>query len=260
MEPFAWTRAEGLEVPRDVLTGGPVQLADFPAMDTAKWNQILQGRAIKEVEFARIQDEHYYVVRQAVEPADAPKRERLHQPYNISGRAEPDRLLVSAKTLEVRDQPFTTESLLTRLKTAVPDVPVAEQQLLSDYDAYYYSRSRQTPLPVLRVKFADPAQTWFYIDPAMSQILTSVHKYSRIERWLYNGLHSWDFGVWYNRPFWDIWMLTLLLGGLVSSSLGALMGYKRLRRKLIAQMAPATPGTPVSEPIESETTKGLSNA
>ena len=64
----------------------------------ATWNRVLDGRAIKEVEFARIQDEHYYVVRRA---PDASRRrgtrERLHQPYNVTGRAEPDRLLVSAE-------------------------------------------------------------------------------------------------------------------------------------------------------------------
>ena len=68
MEPFAWTNATGLEVERDVFTGGPVDLSQFAAMDPAAWDRLLGGRAIKEVEFVRIQDEHYYVVRHA--PAD----------------------------------------------------------------------------------------------------------------------------------------------------------------------------------------------
>jgi len=248
MEPFAWTRAEGLEVRRDVFSGGPVDLAQFEAMDPGKWNQILGGHGVKEVEYTRIQGDHYYIVRHAsANAAAATKRERLHQPYNLTGQAEQDRLLISAKTLEVRHQPFSVESLVSRLKAAVPDVPITEQQLLSEYDSYYYSRGRRTPLPVLRVKFDDPARTWFYIDPEMSQMLATVHRVSRLERWLYNGLHSLDFSFWYNqRPLWDIGMIVLLSGGLISSALGALLGVKRIRRNLtwkVKSLATESPGS-----------------
>ena len=73
MEPFAWTRAEGLEVRRDVFTGGPVDLKVFQTLDAATWDRLTDGRAIKEIEFVRIQDEPYYVVRRAPE-ADARAR------------------------------------------------------------------------------------------------------------------------------------------------------------------------------------------
>ena len=231
MEPFAWTNATGLEVSRDVFTGGPADLSKFPAMDPATWDRVLGGRGIKEVDFARIQDEHYYVVRAArAEAAVAGRFERLHQPYPVTGRAEPDRLLVSASTLEIRRDPFSVDSLVGRLKAELPDVPIAEQQLLSEYDSYYYSRDRQTPLPVLRVKFNDPARTWVYIDPEMSQVLAQIHKLNRVERWLYNGLHSLDFAFWYNSVAWDVAMILLCLGGLASSGIGLMLGIRRLRR------------------------------
>src|SRR5262249_13750947 len=156
------------------------------------------GDPMKEVEFLRIQDEPYYVVRCAPDEASAAqKRERLHQPYNVNGRAETDRVLVSAKTLTPHNDLFSTESLVGRLHAAAPDAPVVEQQLLTDYDSYYYSRGRQTPLPVLRVKFGDPAKTWVYVDPAMSSMVASIHRNNRIERWLYSGLHDLDFSFWY---------------------------------------------------------------
>ncbi len=231
MEPFAWTNARGLEVERDVFTGGALDLSRFSAMDQATWNRVLGGRAIKEMDLARIQDEHYYVVRAgAATPTAEGDRERLHQPYNVTGRAESDRLLVSASTLEIRRQPFSADSLVTRLRTALPDAPIAEQQLLTEYDSYYYSKARQTPLPVLRVKFNDPAQTWVYIDPGMSQVLAQIHRLNRVERWLYNGLHSLDFAFWYNSPAWDVVMILLCLGGLASSGIGLMLGMRRLRR------------------------------
>jgi hypothetical protein len=237
MEPFAWTNAEGLEVERDVFTGGPTDLSQFPVMDPVAWNRVADGQAIKEVDFVRIQDEHYYVVRRTPDdPAQAKRPERLHQPYNVTGRAEPDRLLVSASTLEVR------------LRAALPDVPIVDHEILSEYDSYYYSRGRQTPLPVLRVRFADPAETWFYIDPEMSQVLAQIHRLNRVERWLYNGLHSLDFSFWYDkRPLWDIGMIILLLGGLASSTIGLALGVKRLWRGA-TRTASSWVGAPAAEP------------
>ena len=231
MEPYAWTNAEGLRVDRDVMTGGPVDLTRYGAMDPGAWSRVTGGRAIKEIQFARIQDQHYYVVRHALD-ARGPEalRERLHQPYNVTGRREENRLIVAADTLAVRTEPFSVESVVSRLKAGLPDVPIVETQLLAEYDSYYYSRAGQTPLPVVRVKFADPGATWVYIDPEMSQVLASVHRLNRVERWLYNGLHSLDFRFWYDTPAWWVGMVILLLGGLTTSVLGLTMGIKRLTR------------------------------
>ena len=41
------------------------------------------------------------------------------------------------------------------------------------------------PLPVLRVRFADPSETWFYVDPEMSQMMARIHRLNRLERWLH---------------------------------------------------------------------------
>jgi hypothetical protein len=253
MEPFEWTNSRPLEVRRDVFTGGPMDLGAFAAMRPAEWDHLVDGRGIKEIELARIQDEHYYLVRLAHDPGADTRPERLHQPYYITGRAETDRLLVRADTLQVRRDAFSAESLVARLRTAVPDVPIVEQQMLTEYDAYYYSRQHLTPLPVLRVKFADPGETWFYIDPTNSQMLSQVTRLSRIERWLYNGLHSFDFPVFYDmRPAWDIVMIVLLLGGLISGSVGMVLGFSRVARG-VGRLAPSrgpepSPASPASAP------------
>jgi uncharacterized iron-regulated membrane protein len=255
MEPYEWTNATGLDVDREVFTGGPAELERFGPMNASAWDQLLDGRQIKEVEFARIQDEPYYIVRHApaVTAADA-RRERLHQPYGVTGRNEPDRLLVAASTMSIRSEPFSVDSLVTRLKAALPDVPIADYELLSEYDSYYYSRGRQTPLPVLRVRFEDPAETWVYIDPEMSQVLAQIHRLNRVERWLYNGFHSLDFAFWYDkRPLWDIGMIALCLGGLASSGIGLALGIKRMRRaasRTAKLLVPAGPPE-VRQPTES---------
>src|SRR6185503_2392280 len=106
----------------------------YPAMDASAWNRLLDGAALKEVEFVRMQDEPYYVVRRAIdEGRDLGKRERLHQPYPVNGRVDPDRLIVAAATLQPRTAPFALESIVSRVRAAVPDAPIADYQLLTEY-------------------------------------------------------------------------------------------------------------------------------
>jgi tetratricopeptide (TPR) repeat protein len=139
------------------------------------------------------------------------------------------------------------DSVVGRLKAAAPGVPIGDAQVLTDYDSYYYSRGRQAPLPVLRVRFNDPMRTWIYVDPEMSQIVAQVHRLNRLERWLYNGLHSLDFSFWYGRrPLWDIGMILLLLGGLTSSTIGFCLGIKRIRRRAAKAVAPAVATIPAA--------------
>lgn len=259
MEPFAWTNAEGLDIPGDAISGGPLEIEQFTALEPVTWNRLLGGRAVKEVEFARIQDRNYFIVRQApLDESDAQKRERLHQPYYIVGSVERDRVIVDAQTLEVRQQPFTAQSVAERLQASAPVAKVIETTLLTEYDSYYYSRGRQTPLPVVRVKFDDPAQSWVYVDPEMGRVLSTIPKLARVERWAYNGLHSLDFSFWYNRrPLWDAGMIVLLLGGLATSCFGFAMGVKRLRRGT-ARMVTAATGA--SEPTGTATENDRSAA
>ena len=176
---------------------------------------------------------------------DAWRPERLHQPYNVSGREQGNRFFVHAESLAVREGPFTADSIVARMKAAVPDVPVEAAELLQEYDSYYYSRGRQTPLPILRVKFADADRTWIYVDPDVSQVVARIHKLDRVERWIYNGLHSLDFSFWYNRrPLWDIVVLTLMIGGLASSAIGMYLGIRRLRRNARELVTLPTAGAP----------------
>jgi hypothetical protein len=234
MEPFDWTNADSLEISNDALTGGPVELAQFPAFDATRWAGLLSGRTLKELEFRRIGDAPYYLARYtraAGEPD--PHRERLHQPYPIAGRAEPQHMLVDARTLTERTEPFPAETLVARLRAAAPDANVVAEDLLERYDSYYYSRNGQAALPVLRVKFDDPLETWVYVDPELGQLVASVHRLHRVERWLYNGLHSLDFGFWYDRrPLWDVGMILLSLGALATSAIGFWLGLKRMKQGL----------------------------
>jgi len=139
--------------------------------------------------------------------------------------------LVAADTMQTGRQPASIESLMARLEKAIPDVPILKSEVLSTYDAYYYQQDRGAALPVVRVQLGDPDRTWLYIDPQMSQIVGTFRRYDRLERWLYRGFHSLDFSFWYyNRPLWDLVVITLCLAGFTTSGIGFLLGVRRMGR------------------------------
>jgi hypothetical protein len=133
-----------------------------------------------------------------------------------------------------RDSPvrFDSDTLLAAARAAMPGVPVDEATWLDDYDAYYYDRDRERALPVLRVRFGDAARTWLYLDPRRGAIVRKEERLSRINRWLYHGLHSLDFPfLYYRRPLWDVVVIVLSLGGLVLSATTVTAAVHRLRRQ-----------------------------
>ena len=219
VQPFDWMHRRGVQVPPAALGGGRPVLADFPAIDPVAWANATGGRAVKEVELRRIDDVAHYEVR--LESGEA-------------GASRYERLVLAADTLLPRAEPADVDSLVARLQTALPGVAVSDAERLRAYDAYYYGRGDEgPPLPVIRIRFADPLETWVYIDPADLRVAGSVHRYSRLERWLFNGLHSLDFAFWYDRrPLWDIGLIGLSLGGLASSGIGLWVGAGRIRRAI----------------------------
>jgi PepSY-associated transmembrane protein len=205
MEPWDWASAGGLgDGMRAAFSGGPLDLKQFSAMPST-----FPVDDVKEMEFVRIQGDGYYAAK---------------------GKS-PTPVLVSAKSLSLRTGLFSTESLVGKARQANPDVSIAEVAELSDYDSYYYSRDRDAPLPVVRLKFDDPDKTWFYIDPRMGRILARYQKRERLQRWIYHGLHSLDFSFWYySRPAWDIGVIALCSGGAALSAIGVWISIRRLRR------------------------------
>jgi hypothetical protein len=209
MEPFGWTNATGLSLPRNDLSGGALELNRYPLDDPAVAAAI--GAQAAEVKLSRIQTNPYYAV--ATVATDGSVQTKL----------------IDASTLMSRSEPFPVASIVEELEATVSEAGIREHAVLERYDAYYYARDNEAPLPVLRVKFDDPADTWFYFDLATSRELGSVHRFSRLERWLFNGLHSLDFSFWYaRRPLWDIGVILLCLGALATSSIGFYLGFKRL--------------------------------
>ncbi len=210
MEPFFWASEEGFEnrIPQ-ALSGGALDVDAFPRIDAAKWGEVLSGRRVKELQFARIQGRPFYIAR----------------------GVEPEPLLISAEPLQIRREPFPLDSMMNRIQEASRDVSIIDSTVLSEYDSYYYPRERKPPLPVLRVKFADAAGTWVYVDPHMSQVVRTMTRRQRLQRWIYNGLHSLDFNFWYYQgAAWQVTMVALNAGGAALAVIGVILTFKRLAR------------------------------
>jgi hypothetical protein len=113
---------------------------------------------------------------------------------------------------------------------------------MEEYDSYYYDRHGSKSLPVLRVKYGDPQQTWLYIDARQGTIARKEERLSRLNRWLYHGFHSFDFPwLYYRRPLWDIVVLVFTAGGVTLSALTLRVGWRRLKRNL-RRLIPSPPG------------------
>ncbi len=167
-------------------------------------------------------------------------------PYQVAGRpyylvTETDR---EPKLVDLSGRPaqqFPRDFLLAAARRAVPGGRIIDQAGLTNYDGYYYDREERKPLPVLRLKFDDPAHSWLYIDPLRASIVARYERSGRVDRWLYQGLHHLDFPfLWYARPAWDIIVIALLAGGILLSATGVLIGYRRLcdrdRQKPLARI------------------------
>ncbi|WP_420132791.1 PepSY domain-containing protein [Rhodopseudomonas sp.] len=113
----------------------------------------------------------------------------------------------------------------------LPGAVLTLQQRLDQPDLYWYTHHQQRLLPVLRVGFDDPAQSWVYVDPATGEIIGWSDRSARVRRWLFNALHSFDLPplIAY-RPAWDIVVIVLSLAGLLISASGIVIGWRRLTR------------------------------
>ncbi|OJY71162.1 MAG: hypothetical protein BGP16_11245 [Sphingobium sp. 66-54] len=114
----------------------------------------------------------------------------------------------------------------------VPDGALVRSDWLTRQDAYYYGVAGPPRLPVLRLRFDDPAATWLYIDPQSGEIARNMTRRDRIYRWLFDLLHRWDFNALNtHRPARDIVLWVFSIFGIVTSVSGIWVGWKRLTHK-----------------------------
>lgn len=148
----------------------------------------------------------------------------------VASRSHPGLKLFKPLTPEFLSPAKIMQSeIINAVKMSWPEVKIQSTQKLGESDIYGNLREGSLPKNTLRVILDDPEKTWVHIDMESGQIVSVMDKSRRLYRWLFNGLHSFDFpGLANNRPLWDVVMLFMLTIGFVFSITGVVVGWKRL--------------------------------
>jgi uncharacterized iron-regulated membrane protein len=211
------------------LSGGRLDPQAFTIPFARAWSQISTVERPREVELVRVGGSSYYIA---------------YAGWNRSW-------ILSADHQEPPFEKFDAAMLVNLASRLMPGYRLLEVTSLDRYDAYYYAVGAVAPkrLPILRLKFDDPTETWFYIDPHTGSIFRRYDRYARAMRWAINGLHTLDFPLLFaHRPAWDLVVIGLSAGGIVLSITGLTIGWRRLEwpvRLRFAANRSATRGTSI---------------
>ena len=233
LTPFAFLRgAPATQAQREATTGGPMNFKPITANGIrGAVAAISTSFAPKELEFLQFRGEPYFIAYRPPSEDDAAEWTHTSISDFLSLQLNRDHVIVSAlrpaKGLVKR---FSDQEMFETACDAMPGVEIKDSTWLNEYDNYYYSQNGTRPLPVLRVRFNDPQQTWLYMNPQHGQMIR-YDRMSRLNRWLYKGLHDLDFPfLAYRRPLWDITVIVLSGGGILLICATLLPAFRRLRR------------------------------
>ena len=234
MTPWDWNAGTSPSRPqREGAAGGTYSLAGISADGLRMALRTLSAAfVIKEIEVLQVDGERFYRAYRTPERDQA----GLWTNTDLEGYLTPQTTL-EERLLSV-DQPsappfraFDRARIERAAQAAMPGVVFESLVWLKEFDNYYYGRSGSRPLPVLRARFRDAEATALYLDPRSGEIVRREDRRTRIERWLYHGLHSLDVAWLYRRrPLWDIVVVGLSAGGLVLCASSAAHAWHRLRR------------------------------
>lgn len=234
LTPWDWTPStDGTAAQQAAVSGGDLRLDRIDAARIrAAAAKIARSFTPKELEILQFQGRPFALAYRADPLAVA----RLSRTREVAAILSPE--LAHDHRIVWLDEPdspaldtFDPAAVEAAARAALPAAAVESAVWMSDYDAYYYDRSRTKPLPVLRVKYADPDRTWLYLDPHIGVISMRQTPRTRLNRWLYNGLHSLDFPfLYYRRPAWDLVVIGLSVGGIVLVTTTMVPAFRRLRR------------------------------
>ena len=106
-------------------------------------------------------------------------------------------------------------------------MPIAEEGMITEEDAYYYTHHLEMRLPAYRIRYADGER--IYLDGTNGELAYALDANQRIDRWLFAALHRGDFAAIVRlRPVWDLMMWVLMLGVTVGAASGVWLGVQRI--------------------------------
>jgi hypothetical protein len=96
----------------------------------------------------------------------------------------------------------------------------------------YYMQSKRHPFPVIKFTINNKDKTWIYINPYSLKLIKTYNKNTRLRRWLYKGLHSFDFKFLVKNNWLRLSILILLsIFGTIISISGVVLSFNYIKRK-----------------------------
>ncbi len=232
MTPWDWSPGNApTAAQREAVTGGPLNLGAVTlARIRHSVERLNEDFPARELEVVQFQGEPFLLAFKPPLSASAIEWANTDLPAFAAPHTLAHRFVSLTTPERGTFERFDAGRFASIAATAMPDATLTESAWLHTYDAYYYSRSEMLPLPVLRAKYNDDVNTWLYFDPARGAVVHKEERLSRVERWLYHGLHSLDFPfLYYRRPLWDIVLILLSIGGIASSVTTLAPAWRRLK-------------------------------
>lgn len=214
MNPWKVFEAPGPELDRAAYAGGPLEPAQAPDPTQLLKTLAASRTPVLEITWHRSAGEHIALAHGAGEP----------------------KLFGTAQALAIdKLPPAAWRGAAGRL---LPGARIVDAERLDRYDAYYYAREphtmtghRERPLPVWRLRFDDPNDTWVVIDPRTGLLQHVSDGHRRLDRWLFAFLHSFDLPAFLAaRPAWDLWMIGFNMAGALLAGTAVVTGTRRLSR------------------------------
>ncbi|GAF03750.1 hypothetical protein [Saccharicrinis fermentans] len=125
---------------------------------------------------------------------------------------------------------FTKDEVIIFLSKDL-NIPVLETQWLTTSDEYFKYKNKNYN-SILKVSLNNTDNTILYLDLNNLKLLKVSNKNTRLRRWLYKGLHSFDFSF-FEKYRWlrETWLILLSIGGTIISLTSLILGYRYFDRK-----------------------------
>ena len=217
---FAWILSGGLSMDHGRLfsTGVPTieqhrRVAGtirFAGEPRKLFSQLPLTQPVKEIEWLRVAGHPYVIARLG------PDHRRIAAVHSAT---------LAGATVFDKNVFFEVQS------TLVARAQLRASEVLESFDTYYYARDHAPrPLPVLRLRYDDPASTWLHVDLTTGTLLERLDASRRAYRFWFNALHSHDLPWMLDRPVLRRTWIVILCGmGFLFSSNGVWLAWKRLR-------------------------------
>lgn len=212
MSPFGWSPEISLnDRENQQLQGGNMEIKSFTATVSRAFSRADIHFSPVEIELKRFQGRSYYIAYDA-------NGKTVIMPGDIEGA--------------IPETAFQVKTFTKAVNQLNGGLQPARITIIKEEDNYYYSKHNDNKLPVLKLEYNDPGQTWYYADLSNGTVVLKNNRSGRISRWLYHGLHSLDFfSFQHHRPVWDVLIILLLAGGTAVSITGLVIGVKKLKRQ-----------------------------